>query len=84
MNASCEESLERIELLLDGELGPDELAEVRRHLEDCAPCVGQVEVLERLRERLRNDCCEPPPEGLIVSVRQRIAALRVGEEDLGA
>jgi mycothiol system anti-sigma-R factor len=81
MNASCEESLERIELLLDGELGPDELARLRRHLEDCAPCVGQVEVLERLRERLRTDCCESPPEHLVTSVRASIAALRMVEED---
>ncbi|UCD23696.1 MAG: mycothiol system anti-sigma-R factor [Gemmatimonadota bacterium] len=34
----CQEAAERLYEYLDGELTPDSEAEVRAHLDDCAPC----------------------------------------------
>ncbi|MGH2751312.1 MAG: mycothiol system anti-sigma-R factor [Actinomycetota bacterium] len=73
MKERCRETLERAYLFLDGELlSVTERHEIRRHLEDCAPCferVGLEEDVAKVVARLRG--CQPCPEGL----RSRIHSL---------
>jgi mycothiol system anti-sigma-R factor len=53
----CKDCLEKLDGYLDRELSDVEVAEVRRHLEDCPPCEDlyqlQVEV-----KRLVKVCCD--------------------------
>jgi len=46
---TCCPSDERLALLLEEQLGRDELAEIERHLEGCGPCQGALEGLTRER-----------------------------------
>ncbi len=47
---SCEETLRRLDDLLDGELRQEELEEVRSHLAGCASCREELARAERLRD----------------------------------
>jgi anti-sigma factor (TIGR02949 family) len=53
----CKEAAEHLYEYLDGELTPESEAEVRSHLEDCAPCFKLVgfedKYLQFLRARAR-------------------------------
>ncbi len=45
MKDDCQAALERAYLYLDGEvLTPEERLEIRRHLEDCPPCLERYDV----------------------------------------
>ena len=50
----CEEALEKLATFLDGELNPDESAQVRSHLEKCRSCFSRAEFERRLKERIRD------------------------------
>ena len=52
----CTDCLERLYTFLDRELSPDDVAEVRRHLDDCGPCEDSFVVEQRFLEKVR-DCC---------------------------
>jgi anti-sigma factor RsiW len=45
---TCEEALDRLVPLEDGELGPSEVLLVERHLEGCAACAARAEALARV------------------------------------
>lgn len=73
MKERCRETLQRAYLFLDGEiLSVTERHEIRRHLEDCAPCYERVGVereVSAVVARLKG--CHPCPDDL----RDRIASL---------
>ena len=77
MNASrkidCQAAAERLYEYLDGELTPESEAEVRAHLDDCAPCFKLVEFedayLSFLRARTR---AHQAPEHLKKRVFERV------------
>lgn len=52
LDIDCEEALRRLAKYLDGELGDQEHAAVRRHLETCRSCWSRAEFERRLRTRL--------------------------------
>lgn len=43
---ACIEVFERLSEYLDGELSPQECAEIQLHIRDCEPCVAFVESLK--------------------------------------
>ena len=53
---SCNEALAEIFLLLDSECGPERDAELRRHIEDCPPCLGEYGIDEALKQLLARKC----------------------------
>jgi len=59
----CEEALDLLEPYLDGDLPPDEMDRVRRHLEACPTCAAELALAARIQRELRAlpqpDC---PPE----------------------
>ena len=77
--APCADAADRLDLLLDGELDPVEVDEVRRHLAACAPCASEVDVREGIRALLRRDCAEAPPPALSSRIRGVLTTL-VDEE----
>jgi anti-sigma factor RsiW len=44
---------------LDGELLPEEMAEVREHLSSCAECVAELEMLQAVSRRVRSGIARP-------------------------
>lgn len=67
----CERALELMSARLDGELAPDEVAELQAHLDACPDCRRVMQTLEGLDERL-SALREPAPEGLKKGVLYRI------------
>ncbi|GLY64505.1 mycothiol system anti-sigma-R factor [Amycolatopsis taiwanensis] len=52
----CAEALAEIYLLLDRECGPERDAELRRHLEDCPPCLEEYGIDEHLKQLFARKC----------------------------
>ena len=71
---SCADYLDRIVYLLDNELDPGEIREVRLHLEECAPCLERYDVQRTIKTIVARSCSESAPDDLrqrvIVQLRQ--------------
>ncbi|HWD04041.1 MAG TPA: mycothiol system anti-sigma-R factor [Amycolatopsis sp.] len=52
----CEEALSEIYLLLDRECSPARDAELRRHIEDCPPCLEEYGIDEGIKQLLARKC----------------------------
>jgi mycothiol system anti-sigma-R factor len=52
----CEEALSEIFQLLDKECSPTRDAELRKHIEDCPPCLEEYGIDEQLKHLLARKC----------------------------
>ncbi len=57
---------------LEGELSPQEVAELQAHLEGCATCADELEELRQTLSSLSGLKRVPPPPGFLGKVQQRI------------
>jgi len=73
----CSEVLARVYSYLDGELQEEGCLQVRRHLDECGPCLREYG-LEEVVKRLVHKCCghEAVPGELRTKVLTRIAAVQ--------
>lgn len=55
-NVGCEEALAEIYLLLDRECSPERDAELRRHIDECPPCLEEYGIDEQLKVLLARKC----------------------------
>ncbi|MDO5492742.1 MAG: mycothiol system anti-sigma-R factor [Nesterenkonia sp.] len=69
--------LERIYHYLDGALSRSEIDEVRSHLEACPDCAEDYDLECIIRTVVRRSCVERAPDGLKVTIMERISAIRV-------
>ncbi|GAA3572501.1 mycothiol system anti-sigma-R factor [Amycolatopsis ultiminotia] len=74
----CEDALAEIYLLLDSECSPQRDAELRRHIEDCPPCLEEYGIDGQLKQLLARKCGgeHAPAElksRLRASIRQTVA-----------
>jgi anti-sigma factor RsiW len=60
----------------DGELEPNEMQEVARHLAVCASCEKDLSAITTLGRMLRDSAPEPPLDGFAQAVQSRIEHLR--------
>jgi mycothiol system anti-sigma-R factor len=74
---TCAEFLERIVCLLDNELGAGEVADVRAHLEECAPCLQSYELQHTVKALVARSCMEHAPDSLRQRVRVQIQQIQV-------
>ena len=74
---SCADFLERIVCLLDNELDGSEVAHVRAHLEECAPCLQSYELQSTVKALVARSCMEHAPESLRQRVRVQIQQIQV-------
>jgi mycothiol system anti-sigma-R factor len=72
----CNETIERLYHYLDGELTDTRRAEIREHLDECAPCLGAFDFESDLRNVIANRCKDHVPE----SLRQRVHDAILEEE----
>jgi mycothiol system anti-sigma-R factor len=73
----CSEVLDRVYEYLDGELGEDDVARIRRHLEECRPCLSQYDIDLAMKALVRRSCaCRPAPEELRERIMVRITEVR--------
>lgn len=55
-NVNCNEALAEIYLLLDKECSPARDAELRKHLDDCPPCLEEYGIDEQIKQLLARKC----------------------------
>lgn len=73
----CQAILARLFLFLDHELGEEESAEVREHLEECAGCLGEYTIVETIKKLVaRHGGGERPPAELRERILRMIRAMR--------
>jgi len=64
----CADYLERIVFLIDNELDETDCSEVRRHLDECGPCLHKYDLERTVKQVVARSCAEQAPDGL----RQRV------------
>jgi mycothiol system anti-sigma-R factor len=74
---TCVDFLERIVCLLDNELDAGDVAEVRAHLDECAPCLQSYDLQRTVKALVARSCMEHAPEGLRQRVRVQIQEIQV-------
>lgn len=81
----CRDVLDRVYTYLDDELGEVDCAEIRQHLDECAPCLREFG-LEKEVQKLVNRCCgnDPVPAELRSKVMARIEEVRGETEQQGS
>ena len=61
---------------LDGEMGPEDCAKVREHLEQCGPCLKEYDIDQMLKTLVRRSCGgEAAPNELRMQIMARISTL---------
>jgi mycothiol system anti-sigma-R factor len=75
-DVDCSETIERLYHYLDGELTDERRTEIKRHLDDCPPCLGAFDFEAELRQVVADRCKDRVPEAL----RHRIHAALVEAE----
>jgi mycothiol system anti-sigma-R factor len=74
----CDEVLEQVYVYLDGEIGPDDCAKIREHLDECGPCLRQYGLDQAVKALVARSCgCDLAPEELRAKVLTRIREVRV-------
>ena len=74
---TCADFLERIVCLLDNELDAGDVADVRAHLEECAPCLQSYDLQRTVKALVARSCMEHAPESLRQRVRIQIQQIQV-------
>jgi mycothiol system anti-sigma-R factor len=74
---TCVDFLERIVCMLDNELDASDVAEVRAHLDECAPCLQSYDLQATVKALVARSCMEHAPEGLRQRVRVQIQQIQV-------
>ncbi|HXQ74878.1 MAG TPA: mycothiol system anti-sigma-R factor [Acidimicrobiales bacterium] len=67
-DVDCNETIERLYHYLDGELTDERRSEIKRHLDECPPCLDAFGFEAELRQAIADRCKDRVPE----SLRQRI------------
>jgi len=81
-DTDCSEVLLRVYEYLDGEMGPDDCAKIKQHLEECGPCLKEYDLDHMLKALVRRSCaCEQAPTELRTQIMARITTVRVELSD---
>ena len=74
---SCADFLDRIVYLLDNELDAAEVAVVKVHLDECAPCFERYDVQRTIKMIVARSCTETAPDALRDRVKVRLQQISV-------
>ena len=73
----CAEVLENLFLFLDHEIEDASYAEIKQHLDECAPCLAKYHLEEVVKALVARSCREPAPPTLRERVRLQIRQVHV-------
>ncbi len=76
-HGSCADFLDRIVYLLDNELDASEVAVVKVHLEECAPCFERYDVQRTIKMIVARSCTETAPDDLRARVKVRLQQISI-------
>jgi mycothiol system anti-sigma-R factor len=74
---TCADFLERIVYFLDNELDESDVAAVRIHLDECAPCLESYDLQRTVKAMVARSCCETAPDNLRDRVRVQLQQIQV-------
>jgi mycothiol system anti-sigma-R factor len=78
----CDKALEEVYLYLDGELDPPSCEEVRRHLDDCSPCLRMYGIEQEVKALVARCCGQAQaPEALRIRVLTKISEIRISSAE---
>jgi len=73
----CSEVLDKVYAYLYGELEEANCAEIRRHLDECAPCLREYGLEETVKKIVDKCCgCDPAPAQLRARLMEQLAQAR--------
>jgi anti-sigma factor (TIGR02949 family) len=72
----CSDVLDRVYEYLDAEMTDYDVAKIRVHLEECAPCLQQYHLENALKALVRRSCRDAAPAGLRIRIMMRITEIR--------
>lgn len=76
----CAQVLGELFAYLDSEQTMLDPAEIRRHLQECGPCLTEHDRDAAMKALLKRSCaCEPAPESLRVRIVASITTIRISE-----
>ncbi len=76
----CQQILSRIYFFLDHELPDADEQSIHQHLQECAPCLGEVDIERVVKTLVARSCWEQAP----VELRQRVVfSIRQVQLELG-
>lgn len=73
-HGKCGDAVERLYDYLDGELDEARMALVKRHLDECLPCLGAFDFEAELRQVIARKCRESVPDQLRARITLAIEA----------
>ena len=74
----CAKALEKVYLYLDSEIPDDDCAELRRHIEDCAPCLREYGLEQSFKSLVARSCgCDEAPRDVRERLLVRLREVRV-------
>lgn len=73
----CSEVLDRVYSYIDRELPDADCASIRKHLDECGPCLREFGLEEAVKRLVAKHCgCDPAPSDLRSKVLVRIRKVR--------
>jgi mycothiol system anti-sigma-R factor len=72
----CQEAISTLYVYLDGELTPERREQIKKHLDECSPCLQAFGFEAELKALIARKCHDEVPE----SLRQRVARALGAEE----
>jgi mycothiol system anti-sigma-R factor len=74
----CSEILDKVYAYLDSEISANDVAKIRHHLDECAPCLRQYGLEQVVKALVARSCGhDPAPAGLRAKVITRIRTMRI-------
>jgi len=70
--ADCREAIETIYQFLDGELTVEARHQIKRHLDDCSPCLEAYDFEAELRVAIARKCRDSVPETLRIRIHEAL------------
>ena len=74
----CAKALDEVYLYLDGEMPDADCTEIRRHLEECAPCLREYGLEQVFKTLVARSCgCDETPPDVRERLMVRLREVRV-------
>jgi mycothiol system anti-sigma-R factor len=73
----CSEVLERVVFFIDNELDDADCEQIRRHLDECGPCLDKFDLERTVKALVGRSCAERAPESLRDKVLLQIRQVQV-------
>ena len=71
-DCGCEETRNKLEDYLHGELPDGACQDLEDHFQECPPCCDERDVGNLLTEKVKSACCETAPEALTESILRKL------------